>query len=271
MWNQIVSKLISLTSARAERRKLTNERALFKQNNFYPSISIITPTYNRGKLLIERAALSVESQTYPNWEWIIIGDHCEDDSEARINALNDKRIIFYNLPKHSTGYPQTSEGRWMCGPIGPLNYALKHFVRGDFISNIDDDDVWEYSHLEDCIKVFEDNPSIEFISAWNKETREGKETIIKDDPRLPLIGARASWVYRSYLKFFRYNLQCWRKQYERVNDLDLVDRMRKAGVKMYQIPAVHSYTIPRPKERQIGLKAYQIAEKEGRKQYYGSL
>ena len=31
----------------------------------------------------------------------------------------------------------------------------------------------------------------------------------------------STWLYRSYLKFMRYNLDCWRKKWNRVWDIDL--------------------------------------------------
>ena len=63
-----------------------------------PRISVYTPTYNRSELLIERAVRSVLAQTYMNFEYIIIGDHCTDDTKKRLIEIDDPRIQFYNLP-----------------------------------------------------------------------------------------------------------------------------------------------------------------------------
>ncbi len=57
-------------------------------------ISIIIPTYNRADL-IERAITSVVSQTYTNWELLIIDDGSTDNTKSIIEKyLSDKRIKY---------------------------------------------------------------------------------------------------------------------------------------------------------------------------------
>lgn len=56
-------------------------------------------TYNRGKILTERTIPSVLKQTYQNFEIIIVGDNCTDNTEELLNDFNDDRIKFYNLLK----------------------------------------------------------------------------------------------------------------------------------------------------------------------------
>ena len=70
------------------------------------------------------------------------------------------------------------------------------------------------------------------------------------------IGGVQTWLYRSYLKFFRYNPDCWRKSWNRVNDTDLQDRMFRAGVRMGYLDKVVAKVLPRPGETSVGLKAY---------------
>lgn len=56
--------------------------------------SVIMPTYNQASF-IRRAILSLQRQTYPNWELIIINDGCTDDTEMFISDfLNDERIVY---------------------------------------------------------------------------------------------------------------------------------------------------------------------------------
>ena len=61
-----------------------------------PLISVYVPTYNRAELLMERAISSVLKQTYKNFEFIIIGDHCTDKTESYVRSISDKRVSFYN-------------------------------------------------------------------------------------------------------------------------------------------------------------------------------
>ena len=60
-----------------------------------PSVSIIMPAYNRAELIAE-AIDSVRSQTYTDWELIIIDDGSNDNTAAVVKSfLSDKRIIFH--------------------------------------------------------------------------------------------------------------------------------------------------------------------------------
>ena len=62
-----------------------------------PLISVYVPTYNRGELLVERPIPSVLNQTYKNFEFLIIGDCCDDATEELVSKIDDPRIHFHNL------------------------------------------------------------------------------------------------------------------------------------------------------------------------------
>jgi cellulose synthase/poly-beta-1,6-N-acetylglucosamine synthase-like glycosyltransferase len=64
-----------------------------KQDENYPKISIVTPSYNQEQF-IERSILSVLNQNYPNMELIII-DGRSDDETVDILTKYDKYITFW--------------------------------------------------------------------------------------------------------------------------------------------------------------------------------
>ena len=98
-----------------------------------PLISVIIPTYQRrDKLKI--TLKSVLSQTYTNYEVLIMDDGSNDGTKEMVNSLNDSRI-FYNWQKN-TG-----------GPAKPRNNGIK-IAKGDWIAFLDDDDVWKENKLE---------------------------------------------------------------------------------------------------------------------------
>ena len=162
----------------------------------------------------------------------------------------DERITFIRVPRRHH-YPMTPENRWFAGPVEPLNEALKH-VTGDWIARIDDDDEWVPNHIEDCLEHARLG-GYEFVSAAH-ETHEGRVEPYKLDKAT--IGGTQTWLYRSYLKFFKWNPDCWRKERNKVNDTDISVRMMQAGVRMGYLPAVHAKVLPRPGETEVGLKAY---------------
>lgn len=221
-----------------------------------PLVSVYVPTYNRGSILMNRAVPSVLNQTYQNLEFIIVGDCCTDDTEKLVQKIDDPRIRFLNLPKRGHRYPPTAENHWFAGPVVPANKALE-LIRGKWIARIDDDDNWTPDHIE-VLLSFAQKGSYEFVSASYIAELFGKKTLVdvKDDK--PRIGGTQTWLYRSYLKFFKYNINCWRKSWNRVNDTDLQDRMFRAGVRMGFLEHVVAHIFPRPGEATIGLQAYKL-------------
>ncbi len=76
-----------------------------------PLVTVRVATYNRSDKLIGRALASVLGQTYRNWEAVVVGDACTDDTEERVASIGDDRIKFVNLPFHGP-YPDEPTERW---------------------------------------------------------------------------------------------------------------------------------------------------------------
>jgi len=280
--NVIISGFRSFYYWLTERPRLWIARLKFEKDyqnkDEKPLISVYCPTYNRGEILIERAVKSVLSQTYKNFEFLIIGDCCNDNTEELLSKIKDDRIKFYNIPERDYRYPESPENHWFAGPVVASNTALK-MINGKWIARIDDDDVWTKDHLETLVKTAYEG-DYEFVSALYEEKRYDTVKVIDGEPAQspyytrkekppkgdnPKIGGTSSWLYRSYLKFIRYNLDCWRKKWNKVNDVDLSQRIFKAGVRMGFVEKVLYYCYPRPGEDTIGLDAYRKADEKGEK------
>lgn len=107
-------------------------------------VSIITPVYNGAKFLRETAE-SVFSQTYENWEWILIDDFSTDDSWEIMQKLasEDRRIlILQNTENLKSGKTR--------------NNAIK-MASGRFIAFLDADDLWHKDKLALQIPFMLDN------------------------------------------------------------------------------------------------------------------
>jgi glycosyltransferase involved in cell wall biosynthesis len=101
--------------------------------NGHPLVSVIIPTYNRGRFLRE-AVDSVVRQTMPAWELIVVDDGSTDDSPAQIDALHDARIRVVGIA-HSGS------------PAHARNVGIG-LARGEWIAFLDSDDVWLPEKLE---------------------------------------------------------------------------------------------------------------------------
>ena len=242
-------------------------KKIIKKKN--PLITIITPTYNRSNILISRAIKSVLNQTYTNFEYIIVGDGCTDDTEKKINRIKDKRIKFFNIKKKIL-YKKNLYNLWFVGPVRALNYGLKK-AKGDWIARIDDDIIWKKNHLEGSLKYCKNN-NLEFATSAAYSERFKKRIITRFEIiNKKKVGGSNTFFFISYLKHFEFNLFCWMKKYNRVNDVDFFDRITKLKIRtgFRNIPSM--YNLPRPGETTLGIDQIVLKKKEYEKKYFNKL
>lgn len=229
-----------------------------------PLVTVYIPTFNRCDLLMSRALPSVLAQTYKNLEILVMAHGCTDNTVHSVRkwnayrmSVNLRRIKIIEVPRTRT-YPPTAENHWLAGPVAPANAALKA-ARGDWVMRIDDDDRLAPNAIEKLLR-FAQAGDFEYVSAAH-ETHEGKvEPYDMDGVK---VGGIQTTIYRSYLRFMKFNPHCYLKADFRVNDVDLQQRMVQAGVRMGYLDYVVCSIKPRPGETHIGLKAYQ-ADREGK-------
>lgn len=98
-----------------------------------PRVSVIIATYNRRRVL-RYAIQSVLWQSMRDFELLVIGDGCTDDSGDVVASFGDSRIHWQNLSQNS-GHQST-----------PNNLGLK-IARGKYIAYLGHDDLWHPKHL----------------------------------------------------------------------------------------------------------------------------
>lgn len=203
------------------------------KNKQKPLISVIIATYNRGSILCERTIPAILNQTYENFEIIVVGDKVVDNTVELISQNKDPRIKFKNL-KERTKYPEDPIDRWMVAGATPRNVALS-MAKGDWIFTISDDDIL----LPNCFEKMVDfalSNNVESISAnYLSYTEDGEKVFKAEDVEQQLgiyMTGIPAWMYKSKLKFFKWNLNSWQKSWNRPSDYDLQHRMKNAGVTM---------------------------------------
>lgn len=124
-------------------------------------VSIITPVYN-CEHLIEETIKSVISQTYNNWEMILVDDCSPDNSAYIIKKYSEKdnRIKYIKLQENS-------------GAAVARNYALEK-SQGRFIAYLDADDLWKPEKIEKQIKFMLDNNYAFTCTDYEKIDETGK-------------------------------------------------------------------------------------------------
>ncbi len=222
-----------------------------KSRSDRPLVSVLTPTWNRAELLTTRTLPSLLRQTYANWEAVVVGDACTDDTAARIAALGDPRIRFENLRERGT-YPEAPFHRWMVAGTAPANRALE-LARGEWIAYLDDDDVLVEDHLEQLLR-FAAQENAEFAYGAGEFQRSEKEWLrIGAVPSTPGNVMHSSVLYRSYLKFLRYDPEAWKAGIG--GDAHLWERMRNLGVRFAFLDRVVCKAPLRPGETLAGQRA----------------
>ena len=260
---QIYLNIFEYIALRINRIKFSHYKNI--QN---PLVTVITPTFNRADILLERAVKTCKEQTYQNIEHIIIGDGCTDDTEKKIKDLNYVNIKFYNIEK-KISYKKKIENVWFSGPVRALNFGLKK-SKGIWIARLDDDDIWEKDHIEKSLKFCQKNNK-EFLTSGSISFSNG----VKKDVKPYLInnmicGASNTFFFISYLKFFKFNINCWMKKKHRVNDVDLFDRMSKVGVRTDYRSEVSLKIYPRPGETTTGLTQVLLEKETYEKKYFSN-
>lgn len=103
-------------------------------------VSIITPLYNSEKF-IEETYESIKKQTYEKWEWIVIDDCSNDESFNILKKLqkNDDRIRILKNKVNLKAAKSRNKG---------LDIS-----KGEYITFIDSDDLWDNDFLEKQIKI----------------------------------------------------------------------------------------------------------------------
>ena len=98
---------------------------------------MIIATYNWATVLPYSIG-SVLGQTFTDFELLVIGDGCTDESEAVVTAIADPRVQWTNLPTNS-GHQAV-----------PNNDGLRR-ARGEVVAHLGHDDLWLPRHLEHLV------------------------------------------------------------------------------------------------------------------------
>ena len=103
-----------------------------------PAISVIIPTFNRFEFLLN-ALESIQTQTFQDFEIIIVNDGSEDERYYNYNfGKKIKKIDLKVNQKQQIGFVSDGHIR---------NFGIKE-AKGKYIAFLDDDDIWLPKKLE---------------------------------------------------------------------------------------------------------------------------
>jgi len=225
---------ISQEAVNDSRQRLSALRSTKKYESVYrtssPLVTVRIATYNRSEMLFTKAIPSLLNQTYKNFEVIVVGDHCTDDTEERINSMKDARFRFYNLTARSI-YPEDRIKKWQVIGALPMNTAVM-MAQGDWIAPLDDDDEFLPDHIEVLLnEAIQSKAELVYGAMIQKNLVTGEELRIwSDQPRQAQVSLNGSIYMRLLADIFQYDQYSW--TIGEPADWNMCRRMIESGVRI---------------------------------------
>jgi glycosyltransferase involved in cell wall biosynthesis len=113
-----------------------------------PRVTIVLATYNWSAVLPFSIGSALD-QSFGDFELIVVGDGCTDDSGEVVESIGDPRVRWVNLP--ANGGHQS----------GPNNEGLRR-ARGELIAYLGHDDLWLPHHLACLVAAIEAGADMAF-------------------------------------------------------------------------------------------------------------
>ena len=194
-----------------------------------PLVSILMPVYNTAPYLKE-AMDSMLSQTFKDFELIVLNDCSPDNADEILDMYNDPRIVRY-------------KGERNMGLSNVLNAGMD-MARGKYIARMDSDDISLPNRLEVQVKYMEEHPDIDLCSCGMKMFGAKDDIWVRDsDPEKvkvtallfsPILHASSIWKKES---FDKYGLR-FRQEMVPAEDYDMWCRALSKGLKLVNLPNV---------------------------------
>jgi glycosyltransferase involved in cell wall biosynthesis len=195
-----------------------------------PRVTVIIPTYNWSSVLPWSVG-SVLRQSFHDFEVLVVGDGCTDDSGEVVTALGDARVHWINLAQNTRHQS------------GPNNEGLRQ-ARGELIAYLGHDDLWLPHHLETLVGE---------LDAGGDDLAHAIALNVADDGRPPwatlpdaAVGSFASPLSIVHRRALIDRIGGW-KHYREADappDVELWRRARAAGARFRFVPRLTAIKFP---------------------------
>ncbi|SHM61258.1 glycosyltransferase family 2 protein [Gracilibacillus kekensis] len=131
-------------------------------DNNQPLVSVITPTFNSSDYVVKTIE-SVQSQSYQNWEMIIIDD-CSSDNTVELvkgEISSDPRLKLIQNQENKGAAVSRNSG---------INLAS-----GRYIAFLDSDDIWSSKKLETQISFMQKNNYFFTFTSYSLIDKDGNK------------------------------------------------------------------------------------------------
>ena len=194
-----------------------------------PMVSILMPVFKTAPYLSE-AMDSMLSQTFTDFELIVLNDCSPDDAEAILDTYTDPRIVRYKGEKNA-------------GLSNVLNVGIG-MARGKYIARMDSDDISLPERLQIQVEYLEMHPDVDLVSVGMRLFGAKEATWIREQNpekvkiealfHSPILHASSVWRKESFEK---HGLR-FRQEMVPAEDYDLWTRALLKGLKLVNLPEV---------------------------------
>lgn len=197
-----------------------------------PLISVIIPTYNRKKMLIQSIE-SIEAQRYNNIEIIVVDDNSSDGTEEYFKN-NNKLNITYKRNK-------SNKGPGYCRKLG---YSISN---GKFIIFMDDDDYYtDFDFFLKAINIFNTNVNnnISFVSANSEIKYEYNNSYLKKKLNISKLINQKDYLNEFQFKFNKPNstfTTLFSKEHLELSDFSRMEMVNDSSIYLRALLSGNAY------------------------------
>lgn len=192
-------------------------------------MSVLMPVFNTA-LYLREAMDSILSQTFADFELIVLDDCSPDNAEEILDAYDDPRIVRYKGEKNA-------------GLSNVLNVGIG-MARGKYIARMDSDDISMPNRLQIQVDYLETHPKVDLVSVGMQLFGAREATWIREQNvekvkiealfHSPVLHASSVWRKDSFEK---HGLR-FRQEMVPAEDYDLWTRAMLQGLKLVNLPEV---------------------------------
>lgn len=149
-----------------------------------PQFSVVIPLYNK-RPYIRRAVNSVLTQTYHDFEMIVVDDGSTDGSANELLDLKDHRLKIIR---------QNNSGEGAARNTGIIQ------AQGKWVAFLDADDEWMPFHLEELHRIENSYPHAGLISTTCKESIGEEISAVRNDNQYDMLIREVDYFLEASLK-----------------------------------------------------------------------
>ena len=194
-----------------------------------PRVTVIIATYNWSTVLPYSIG-SVLRQTFTDFELLVVGDGCTDDSAEVVARMGDPRVRWISLPTNS-GHQSA-----------PNNEGLKQ-ARGEIIAYLGHDDLWLPHHLESCLATYD---TVESDFTYPVVATVAADGVVTPWIALPQYGAFTPPSSLTHRRALTEKIGMWRDRNDTrlTPDADFVRRAWTAGCRFSPVRRLTALKLP---------------------------